>query len=164
MPAGRSPSDPHRALMRTELSRSRFKNATRYADQAAVEEEAPRARAALDGASQNGRQDLRGHQQSGASCRWSTSNRPCARWWPACCAAPTPSSWSKGLRQHDSYSYSHAINCSALAAAFGRHMGFDEETIFSLAAGGLLMDVGKTRLPEQLSELPGLARRPTRWT
>src|SRR6185312_1003175 len=61
----------------------------------------------------------------------------------------------EGLRRSDSYSYSHAISCSALAAAFGRHMGFDEETIFSLAAGGLLMDVGKTRLPEELLQYQG---------
>jgi len=63
--------------------------------------------------------------------------------------------WVEGLRERDSYSYGHAIRCSALAAAFGRHMGFAEETIISLAAGGLLMDVGKTRLPESLLQYPG---------
>ena len=63
--------------------------------------------------------------------------------------------WVEGLRDHDSYSYSHAVSCSALAAAFGRHMGFAEETIISLAAGGLLMDVGKARVPRELLERPG---------
>jgi len=61
----------------------------------------------------------------------------------------------ESLRRHDSYSYSHAISCSALAAAFSRHMGFAHETIISLAAGGLLMDVGKTQLPESLLHYKG---------
>ncbi|MBS0570257.1 MAG: HD-GYP domain-containing protein [Proteobacteria bacterium] len=56
----------------------------------------------------------------------------------------------EGMRQHDNYTYSHAIGCGALAAAFGRHLGLPEDTILSLATGGLLMDVGKTRLPERL--------------
>lgn len=60
----------------------------------------------------------------------------------------------EGLRKHDSYTYSHAIGCSALAAAMGRHMGLHEDTVFSLAAGGLLMDIGKTRVPEALLQSP----------
>lgn len=56
----------------------------------------------------------------------------------------------EGMRKHDSYTYSHAVGCSALAAAFGRHMGLHEDTVFSLTAGGLLMDIGKTRVPQHL--------------
>ncbi|WP_132147541.1 HD-GYP domain-containing protein [Luteibacter rhizovicinus] len=58
--------------------------------------------------------------------------------------------WIESLRQRDSYTYRHAVSCSTLAAAFGRHMGFSEEAIISLAAGGLLMDVGKSQLPDEL--------------
>ena len=61
----------------------------------------------------------------------------------------------ESLRKHDSYSYSHAINCSALAAVLGRHMGFAEDTIVSVASGGLLMDIGKTQLSESLLQYPG---------
>jgi HD-GYP domain-containing protein (c-di-GMP phosphodiesterase class II) len=64
----------------------------------------------------------------------------------------------EGLRKHDNYSYSHAISCGALAAAFGRHLGLPEDTILSLATGGLLMDIGKTRLPEKLLRQPGPLR------
>ncbi len=60
----------------------------------------------------------------------------------------------EGMRSHDTYSYTHALNCSALAAVFGRHMGLQEETIISLAAGGLLMDIGKTRVAEPLLQAP----------
>jgi HD-GYP domain-containing protein (c-di-GMP phosphodiesterase class II) len=62
------------------------------------------------------------------------------------------------MRKHDNYTYSHAIGCGALAAAFGRHLGLPEDTILSLATGGLLMDIGKTRLPEEILRRPGPLR------
>lgn len=63
--------------------------------------------------------------------------------------------WVNALQKLDAYSYSHAINCSALAAAFGRHLGLPESMLIDLASGGLLLDVGKARLPEQLLSHPG---------
>jgi HD-GYP domain-containing protein (c-di-GMP phosphodiesterase class II) len=63
--------------------------------------------------------------------------------------------WMQSLRQRDSYTYQHAVGCSTLAAAFGRHMGFADDAIVSLAAGGLLMDVGKSQLPEEMLERGG---------
>jgi HD-GYP domain-containing protein (c-di-GMP phosphodiesterase class II) len=63
--------------------------------------------------------------------------------------------WMQSLRQRDSYTYQHAVGCSTLAAAFGRHMGFTDDAIVSLAAGGLLMDVGKSQLPEEMLERGG---------
>lgn len=56
----------------------------------------------------------------------------------------------EGMRRHDDYMYGHAIACGALAAAFGRHLGLPEGAILSLATAGLLMDIGKTRLPTGL--------------
>lgn len=64
-------------------------------------------------------------------------------------------SWIESLRRRDAYTYQHAIGCSTLAAAFGRHMGFDGEAIVSLAAGGLLLDVGKSQMPEELLNRAG---------
>ncbi len=63
--------------------------------------------------------------------------------------------WIESLRRRDSYTYQHAVGCSTLAAAFGRHMGFASETIESLAAGGLLLDVGKAQMPEEMLKRPG---------
>ncbi|MBC7988198.1 MAG: HD-GYP domain-containing protein [Luteimonas sp.] len=54
--------------------------------------------------------------------------------------------WIESLRKRDAYDYSHALNCSALAAAFGRHVGFPEDVLGDLASGGLLLDVGKLRI------------------
>jgi len=148
------PRDAPQALTRTDVSRYRFNSSTHYADLAAVEDEAPRARAALDNASQivdglfedvaSGRELSVEHVEQAVRPLVATVLRSADAFFLV-----------EGLRRSDSYSYSHAVSCSALAAAFGRHMGFDEETIFSLAAGGLLMDVGKTRLPEDLLQYPG---------
>ena len=58
--------------------------------------------------------------------------------------------WLTKMRQHDSYTYDHAVENCALGIAFGRHMGLDKESLSSLAMGLLLMDVGKARLPKDL--------------
>jgi HD-GYP domain-containing protein (c-di-GMP phosphodiesterase class II) len=63
--------------------------------------------------------------------------------------------WISSLRRRDAYAWSHAVNCSALAAAFGRHMGFPEQVLVDLASGGLLLDVGKAELPDELLSVAG---------
>ncbi|HQW81859.1 MAG: DUF3391 domain-containing protein [Rhodanobacteraceae bacterium] len=62
--------------------------------------------------------------------------------------------WITSLRKRDAYEYSHALHCSLLAAAFGRHMGFTEDVLINLATGGLLMDIGKTEIDEALLSKP----------
>lgn len=62
--------------------------------------------------------------------------------------------WVNTLRASAGYAYSHAINCSMLAAAFGRHLGLPSGLLVDLAGGGLLLDIGKTRLPESLVTRP----------
>lgn len=62
--------------------------------------------------------------------------------------------WIASQRRIDEYAYSHAINCAVIAAAFGRHMGFSEDILINLASGGLLMDVGKSELPDEILSSP----------
>ena len=146
--------DPYRALTRTELSGSRFTNTNRYADLVELQDEAPRARAALENASRIIRTLLE-DTASGQELSIEHVEQAVRPLVASVLRSADAFFLVESLRRHDSHSYSHAINCSALAAAFGRHLGFDEETIFSLAAGGLLMDVGKTQLPESLLHHPG---------
>lgn len=63
--------------------------------------------------------------------------------------------WLDALRKRDSYSYSHALNCCALVATFGRHLGFPRDMLVDLASAGMLMDVGKSKLPEELLHRDG---------
>lgn len=63
--------------------------------------------------------------------------------------------WLNALRKRDAYSYSHAVNCCALAASFGRHLGFPRDMLVDLASAGMLMDIGKTALPQEMLSRPG---------
>ena len=145
--------DRHSVLTRTQLSATRFKGTVQYPDRP-FEEELPRATAALETASglidqifmdvASGRPLSAEHVEQAV--------RPMVA---SILRSPDAFFWMEGLRRHDSYSYGHALGCSALAAAFGRHMGFAEDTIISLAAGGMLMDVGRTQLSEAVLNYNG---------
>jgi HD-GYP domain-containing protein (c-di-GMP phosphodiesterase class II) len=63
---------------------------------------------------------------------------------------PSAFNWLKEIKRKDNYSYQHALGCSVWAASFGRHLGLEREDLRELALGGLLFDVGKTRLPPEL--------------
>ncbi|MCW8929601.1 MAG: HD-GYP domain-containing protein [Gammaproteobacteria bacterium] len=54
------------------------------------------------------------------------------------------------LKKSDNYSYSHALGVSVWCAQFGRHLGLKQEDINVLALGGMLLDVGKVKLSEEL--------------
>ena len=54
------------------------------------------------------------------------------------------------IRQKDSYSYSHAMSSSVLAAALGRQLGLPVHDIKTLATGSLLCDIGKLEIPSQV--------------
>lgn len=58
--------------------------------------------------------------------------------------------WLESLRSRHHYTYTHAVNCCALAAAFGRHLGFDDREVKSLATGALLLDIGMGAVPPDM--------------
>ena len=60
--------------------------------------------------------------------------------------------WLREMKQRDNYAYQHALGCSIWAASFGRHLGLERDELRVLALGGLMCDVGKTRLPRWLLE------------
>jgi HD-GYP domain-containing protein (c-di-GMP phosphodiesterase class II) len=58
--------------------------------------------------------------------------------------------WLSRMKQTDDYTYGHSVSCAIYAIAFGRHLGLPREDLQALGLGGLLLDVGKTRLPPEL--------------
>jgi HD-GYP domain-containing protein (c-di-GMP phosphodiesterase class II) len=58
------------------------------------------------------------------------------------------------LEKTDNYTYSHALSTSIWCAQFGRHLGMERAEIEDLALGGMLLDIGKIKLPQKLFELP----------
>jgi putative nucleotidyltransferase with HDIG domain len=63
---------------------------------------------------------------------------------------PEALAWLAKLKSTDSYTYHHSLGASIWAATFARHLGLPREEIEQLALGGLLLDIGKTQLPEEL--------------
>lgn len=63
---------------------------------------------------------------------------------------PSAFVWLKEMKRRDAYAYQHAMGCAIWAANFGRHLGLERAELQTLALGGLLSDVGKTRLPGDL--------------
>ena len=63
--------------------------------------------------------------------------------------------WLMRIRETDEYVYQHSIGSSVWAVVFGRHLGFDKETLNAVGLGGMLLDIGKTRLPKEMLRKPG---------
>lgn len=68
---------------------------------------------------------------------------------------PEALAWLAKLKSADSYTYHHSLGASIWAAAFARHLGLPRREIEQLALGGLLLDIGKVRVPEELLESTG---------
>jgi HD-GYP domain-containing protein (c-di-GMP phosphodiesterase class II) len=63
--------------------------------------------------------------------------------------------WVARLREQDIATYGHGLQVSVYLTAFGRHLGFPKNLLSVLAQIGLLLDVGKMRLPKALLEKQG---------
>jgi HD-GYP domain-containing protein (c-di-GMP phosphodiesterase class II) len=59
------------------------------------------------------------------------------------------------LKKTDTYSYHHALSTSVWCASFGRHLGLIRPDVELLALGGMLLDIGKVRLPPELLSKQG---------
>lgn len=58
--------------------------------------------------------------------------------------------WVNRLKQHDQYTYQHALGASMWSVSLGRQVGLPRQDLRSLAMGCLLMDVGKLRIDPKL--------------
>lgn len=58
------------------------------------------------------------------------------------------------LKQFDNITYKRSLGTSVLCATFGRHLGLERQDIENLALGGLLLDMGKSKIPLDLLRKP----------
>lgn len=61
----------------------------------------------------------------------------------------------KALNNHDEYTYYHSINVGALCGVLGKWLKYDKEMLFMLVLGGILHDIGKTKVPLEILNKPG---------
>ncbi|MBI5230835.1 MAG: HD-GYP domain-containing protein [Coriobacteriales bacterium] len=59
------------------------------------------------------------------------------------------------IKGHDDYTLNHSINVCILAISLGASLGLDAEQMRSLGLAGLLYDLGKVRVPEEILAKPG---------
>lgn len=59
------------------------------------------------------------------------------------------------VRPLDDYTYSHSLNVSLMAIVIAKWMGFTEKQIDEIAIAGLLHDLGKTKISQELLSKPG---------
>ncbi|QKJ66641.1 HD-GYP domain-containing protein [Deefgea piscis] len=58
--------------------------------------------------------------------------------------------WLTQLKDRDQYTYAHSIDSAVYLLAFGRHLGYPRAELQNLGMAGLMLDVGKMRLPPEL--------------
>jgi putative nucleotidyltransferase with HDIG domain len=59
------------------------------------------------------------------------------------------------IRRKGGYLLSHALASSVWATALGREIGLDRGSLRTVALGAMLLDVGKTRIPQAILDKPG---------
>ena len=60
--------------------------------------------------------------------------------------------WVARLREQDLTTYGHGLQVAVYLVAFGRHLGFPRAELSQLGTIGLLLDIGKIKLPKALLE------------
>ncbi|NHQ85111.1 HD-GYP domain-containing protein [Iodobacter sp. HSC-16F04] len=68
---------------------------------------------------------------------------------------PSALLWLSQLKATDNYAYGHALDTAVYMLAFGRHLGYPQEDLHKLGFAGLMLDIGKMKLPENLLKHSG---------
>ncbi len=63
--------------------------------------------------------------------------------------------WLSRIRKQSAQTYGHSIRVAVYMLTLGRYLGFPKEQMQHLGTIGLLLDVGKLRIPRELLEKPG---------
>ncbi|TAK90523.1 MAG: HD-GYP domain-containing protein [Burkholderiaceae bacterium] len=63
--------------------------------------------------------------------------------------------WLSRLRRQDTNTYGHCMRVAVYMMTLGRHLGFSSQQLEQLCTIGLLLDIGKLRLPREVLQKPG---------
>ncbi len=63
--------------------------------------------------------------------------------------------WLSHLKDKDEYTAIHSVNVCILSLTFGRTIGLSELELNTLGVGALLLDIGKSKIPDNILKKPG---------
>ena len=125
-----------------------------YRDAVSVEQEVPRARAVVAQAAEL-LEKLVADIQKGSRFEVERVEEIVKDMVESIVRNPDALMWLARLREQDSRTYGHGLQVSVYLTSFGRHLGFPKQQLEMLAQVGLLLDIGKIRLPRELLEKQG---------
>ena len=125
-----------------------------YVNQVSVEQEAPRARAIVQEATEV-LDKLIGDIKLGQSFEVEEMEEIVDDMVESVVRNPDALMWVARLREQDISAYGHGLQVSVYLTAFGRHLGFPKPQLGQLAQVGLLLDIGKIKLPKNILEKQG---------
>jgi HD-GYP domain-containing protein (c-di-GMP phosphodiesterase class II) len=125
-----------------------------YVDQVSVEEEVPRAEAAVTQASDL-LEKLVNDIRLGQSFEVERVEEIVTDMVESIVRNPDAAMWIARLRREDISTYGHGLQVSVYLTSFGRHIGFPKPQLSQLAQIGLLLDIGKIKLPRYLLDKQG---------
>jgi HD-GYP domain-containing protein (c-di-GMP phosphodiesterase class II) len=125
-----------------------------YVDQVSVEEEVPRAQAAVTQASDL-LDKLVNDIRLGQSFEVERVQEIVDDMVDSIVRNPDAAMWIARLRREDISTYGHGLQVSVYLTSFGRHIGFPKQQLSQLAQIGLLLDIGKIKLPRYLLDKQG---------
>ncbi|MGZ5106216.1 MAG: HD domain-containing phosphohydrolase [Usitatibacter sp.] len=125
-----------------------------YVDQVSVEEEVPRAEAAVTQASEL-LDKLVNDIRLGQSFEVERVDEIVTDMVDSIVRNPDAAMWIARLRREDISTYGHGLQVSVYLTSFGRHIGFPKAQLSQLAQIGLLLDIGKIKLPRWLLDKQG---------
>ena len=127
---------------------------TIYPDTRTVEEEVAPARAAFDRSSEMLRK-LASDVWAGHPVEIARVEEVVDEMVESMVRNPDALMWVAKLRERDLTTYGHGLQVAVYLVAFGRHLGFPRAELSQLGTIGLLLDIGKMKLPRALLEKQG---------
>jgi len=127
---------------------------TIYPDTRTVEEEIAPARAAFDRSSEMLRK-LASDVWAGHPVEIARVEEVVDEMVESMVRNPDALMWVAKLRERDLTTYGHGLQVAVYLVAFGRHLGFPRAELAQLGTIGLLLDIGKMKLPRELLEKQG---------
>ncbi len=147
-PADLAPESPRTALLPPSVQ------VTIYPDTRTVEEEIAPARAAYDRTSEVLRK-IASDVWAGHPVEIARVEEVVDEMVESMVRNPDALMWVARLREQDITTYGHGLQVAVYLVAFGRHLGFPRAELSQLGTIGLLLDIGKIKLPRALLEKQG---------